>query len=217
MSPERYQKFKRVLAQRQLDLTVVMENIRKPRNFAAILRNCDAVGIHHAHAITETGFITQHRHTASGANKWVKTHCHKTIEDCIPNLKAQGFQILAAGVTNNCIDFREADYVKPTAIIMGSELFGLSDQANELADQHIIIPMQGLTTSLNVNVATSLVLYEAQRQRSAACKYATPQIPEEEQKKTLFEWSYPEIARHYRLRKQAYPELDEEGYLTIHK
>lgn len=217
MSPERYQKFKQVLAQRQLDLTVVMENIHKPHNFSAMLRSCDAVGIHAVHAVTETGDITKHHHTSSGATKWININKHNNIENCIKQLKAKGFQCLAAGVTDNCIDFREADYIKPTAIIMGSELFGLSETAKQLADQHIQIPMLGQTVSLNVSVATALILYEAQRQRDNSGNYKKPQIDQKEQEKLLFEWCYPEIAEKCRENKLTYPILDANGFLMTPK
>lgn len=214
MSPERYKKFKQVLAQRQLDLTVVMENIHKPHNFSAMLRSCDAVGIHAVHAITETGDITKHHHTSSGATKWIDINTHNDTETCIKQLKTSGFQCVAAGVTNDCIDFRKADYTKPTAIIMGSELFGLSDLAKKLADQHIQIPMIGQTVSLNVSVATALILYEAQRQRAKHQRSDQMQLDKKTQEKLLFEWCYPTIAEKCRANNLPYPTLDEQGYLA---
>lgn len=212
MSPERYQKFKQVLAQRQLDLTVVMENIHKPHNFSAMLRSCDAVGIHRAHAVTETGDITKHHHTSSGASKWIEIETHSQIETCLQTLKQQGFQCLAAGVSGDCKDFRAVDYTQPTAIIMGSELFGLSETAKSLADQLIQIPMIGQTVSLNVSVATALILYEAQRQR--ASQQQPSQLDKSSQEKLLFEWCYPAIAEKCRANNLPYPTLDENGYLT---
>ena len=64
------------------------------------------------------------------------------------------------------------DYTRPTALLLGSELRGVSAEAAALADRHAILPMRGLAASLNVSVAAALFLYEAARQREAAGLYA---------------------------------------------
>ncbi len=214
MTPERYQRLQTCLMRRQPDLTVVMENVHKSHNFAAIMRSCDAVGIHEVHAVTTNGEIAQHHQTSAGANKWVNTHCYQDVKEPMEILKSRGFQLLAADTDMTAIDFRLADYTKPTAIIMGSELFGISPQTKSAVDQSITIPMQGLVESFNVSVATALILYEAQRQREAAGFYQKSRLTSEVFKKTLFEWCYPEIAAYCRRKETPYPELDEEGYIT---
>lgn len=213
MSPERYQRLKQTLNNRQLDLTVVMENVHKPHNFAAIVRSCEAVGVAQAHASIHDGRMSKHIHTSAGSSKWVKVDSYNNIDEPLNNLRQQGYQLLTAHLDDSAVDFREIDYTKPTAIVMGSELDGISDHAAEMADQSIVIPMMGLTESLNVSVATALILFEAQRQRQAAGMYGTSQIDPETYKKTLFEWCYPDIAKHCRDKGIAYPELDEDGYL----
>lgn len=74
-------------------------------------------------------------------------------------------QILATHLSDNAVDFREIDYTRPTCILMGQEKTGITQEALALADQDIIIPMIGMVQSLNVSVASALILYEAQRQR----------------------------------------------------
>lgn len=212
MSPERYQRFQETLNRRQTSLTVVMENVHKPHNFSAIVRSCEAVGVHRAHAVYPEN-ISKHRGTTVGAHKWVEVETHSTIDEPFEQLRNQGFQLLTAHLDDSAVDFREVDYTKPTAIVMGSELVGISDHAAELADHSIIIPMLGLTESLNVSVATALILFEAQRQRMAAGLYNTPQLDDATRKQLLFEWSYPDIAKHCQKKGIAYPDLDEEGYI----
>jgi len=213
MSPERYQRLKQTLDHRQLDLTVVMENVHKPHNFAAIVRSCEAVGVAQAHAMVRDGRMSKHIHTSAGSSKWVNVDSYNDIDEPFNKLRTQGYQLLTAHLDDSAVDFREVDYTKPTAIVMGSELHGISDHAAKMADQSIVIPMMGLTESLNVSVATALILFEAQRQRQAAGMYNKCQIDPNTYAKTLFEWCYPVIAKHCNEKGLPYPELDEDGYL----
>ena len=110
------------------------------------------------------------------------------------------------------IDYREIDYTKPTAIVMGTELKGISNQTANIVDKHIVVPMQGMVASLNVSVASAVILFEAQKQRLKAGMYNSRSMPNERYEKLLFEWSYPRIARMYREKNQSYPELDADGF-----
>lgn len=214
MTPQRYLRLRQCLLRRQLDLTVAMENVHKPHNFAAIVRSCDAVGVHRVHAVTHDGDISRHHDTAAGANKWVRVETHSNIDTPLRHFRNGRFQILAAHVRPGSIDFRDIDYCRPTAIIMGSELEGISANAAAAADSWIHIPMQGMVESFNVSVATALILYEAQRQRERAGLYDRPQIHGEQLRDTLFEWCYPKVADYCRRHGFSYPELDEQGNLV---
>jgi tRNA (guanosine-2'-O-)-methyltransferase len=211
MTPQRYQRLRQCLLRRQLDLTVLMENVHKPHNFAAIIRSCDAVGVHRAHAVTESGGISSHHDTAAGANKWVYVDTYRDIQAPLALFRDNRFQILAAHVRPGSVDFRDVDYGLPTAVVMGSELEGISEAAAAAADRWIHIPMQGMVESFNVSVATALILYEAQRQRERAGLYDRPQLAGRRFDETLFEWCYPRIADYCQRHGFAYPELDAEG------
>ena len=128
-------------------------------------------------------------------------------------MKGRGFRVLAAHPGPDAVDFREVDYTVPTALMMGAELLGLSDEALSLADQHISIPMVGMARSYNVSVATALILFEAFRQREAAQMYDESRIDPEDMERILFEWAYPRIARYCRDRERAYPSLGQDGGL----
>ena len=106
-------------------------------------------------------------------------------------------QILATHLSDNAVDFREIDYTRPTCILMGQEKTGITQEALALADQDIIIPMIGMVQSLNVSVASALILYEAQRQRQNAGMYLreNSMLPEAEQQRLLFEGGYPVLAK----------------------
>ncbi len=162
MNLERYQRIQQVLKARQPDLTLCLEEVHKPNNVSAVIRTADATGLHKVHAVWPTEQMRTLSHTSAGARNWVEVDTHDTIEDAVCSLKTQGMQVLVTNLSDKAVDFREIDYTKPTAVILGSEKFGASKSAIELADQDIIVPMMGMVQSLNVSVASAIVLYEAQ-------------------------------------------------------
>lgn len=212
MTPERYQKIKKILQTRQMDLTVIMDNIHKPHNFNAIVRTCDAIGVQDVQYIPVKEGYRQLNYYAKGSQKWVEAHQYKDFATVAKEYQGKGYQLLAAHFSDQAIDYREIDYTKPTAIIMGTELDGISDETAKIVDKHIIVPMHGMVASLNVSVASAVILFEAQKQRLDAGMYKTRSMDNYRYEKLLFEWSYPRIARMYRDKNQPYPELDEDGY-----
>lgn len=214
MNPERFQRLQHVLARRQPDLTVLMDGVHKPHNLSAILRNCDAVGVFEAHAVpARKRRLKADIQISAGASKWVPVHVHESIDQAVEHLHAQGMQVLAAHPDEQALDYRDIDMTQPTAILVGSELHGVSDEALRLADRHVVMPMLGMARSLNVSVATALMLYEAQRQRAQSGLYDTPRIEEPQWTEVLFEWSWPKLARRCREFGLPYPALTEEGEL----
>ncbi len=191
MTQRRLERIRQVLSRRQPDLTVVMENVNKAHNLAAIARSCDAVGVGEIHAVSDNPRVALTHKVASGASRWVRIHRHASIREACGVLRERGFRLLAAHLSEAAVDFREIDYTRPTALLVGAELSGVSEQAGELADRHIVIPMLGMVQSLNVSVASALVLFEAQRQRLAAGFYDSPRLPAEEYRRLLEEWTSP--------------------------
>ena len=216
MTPDRFQRIHSVLATRQPDLTVCMEEVHKPNNVSAIIRTADAVGVHKVHAVWPTKAMKLHTHTSAGARNWVELETHDSMIDAMAVMKAQGMQVLATNLSDTAVDFREIDYTKPTAIILGGEKNGISQQALAMADQDIIIPMVGMVQSLNVSVASALILYEAQRQRQNAGMYEREktQLPDEVVNRILFERGHPVLAKVARRKGLPYPPLDEHGQIA---
>lgn len=210
MLPQRYHKIRQILDRRQLDLTVILENVHKPHNLSAIVRTCDAVGVFEMHAVNQ-GEVPTFSQVAQGSEKWVNLTTHSAITSTIQQLQQQGFQVLAAHLSDAAIDYRLVDYTLPTAILLGAEKWGVSQTAADEVDKHIIIPMMGMVQSLNVSVAAAVILFEAQRQRLAADMYSKVQLDPQTYHHTLFEWGYPKVAQMYRNRQQPYPALGEQG------
>jgi len=211
MLPERFQRLRSVLDRRQPDLTVLMERVNKAHNLSAILRNCDAVGVLDVHAVYPKRGLKLHRDTSAGTAKWIGMHEHTDGPSAVRFLQEAGFQVVAADPGRRSVDFREVDYTGPTALLMGAELYGVTPESLALVDVTVRIPMVGMARSLNVSVATSLLLYEAFRQRDSSGAYLTPRLDPERRRQLLFEWAYPEIARQLRDAGRSYPALDERG------
>ncbi len=213
MTPERLAIIKASLDRRQTDLTVVMENVRKPHNLAAVARTLEAVGGLEIHAITDLTSIRLTQMSAGGTKKWIKVNKHPSTDKGLKHLKQQGFQIIATSLCEKSKDYREIDYTKPTAILVGEELEGISEQAKQSADENISIPMVGMVQSLNVSVASALVLYEAYRQRMVAGSYDSRSLDEETYMTLLFEACHPKIANRCQQKKIPYPAIDEDAQI----
>ncbi len=213
MRPERYARLRAVLKKRQPDLTVLMEQVHKSHNLSAILRNCDSVGILEAHAVPPRDGLDLSLHTSAGASKWVRVRRHKSTDLAITVLHEGGFRVVAAHPAPDATDFRDVDYTVPTAVMVGAELEGMSARGLELADELISIPMMGMAKSLNVSVATALILSEAMSQRREAGLYDECRIPAERFETLLFEWAYPRLSRRYRKNGTSYPDLTPDGEL----
>jgi tRNA (guanosine-2'-O-)-methyltransferase len=213
MTPERLAIIKTSLDRRQSDLTVVMENVRKPHNLAAVARTLEAVGGLEIHAVTELTSIRLTQMSAGGTKKWMKVSKHPSTEDCLNHLKQQGFQVIATSLCETTKDYRDIDYTKATAVLLGEELEGISEQAEQMADESISIPMVGMVQSLNVSVASALVLYEAYHQRMAAGLYDSRSLDEETYMTLLFEACHPKIANCCQQKRLPYPAIDENAQI----
>ncbi len=213
MTPERYRRICETLDRRQPDLTVIMDGVHKPHNIAAIVRTCDAVGILDVHAILPKNRARMAAGTAMGSQRWVNVHKHEDSTQVIRDLQGEGVQVLAAHLSDTAIPYREVDYSKPTALLLGTEKFGVSDEAAAAVDQHVIIPMMGMVESFNVSVAAAIILAEACEQRRSKGFYDQPQIDPQRYQELLFRWGYAKVARLCDDHGVPYPELDDEGQI----
>ena len=191
-----------------------MDQVNKEHNFAAIVRTCDAVGISEAHCVPpQRSRFSVSNFTAGGSGRWVDVHTHDSSEAAIEHLKGRGFRIVAAHPGPEAVSMHEVDFTGKVAVMVGAELDGVSAEGRALADQIMVIPMAGMVASLNVSVATAVILYEAMRQRAEGGGSAARGLTPARREELAFEWSYPRVAELCRRRGVPYPVLDEDGYL----
>jgi len=148
-------------------LVVVLESVEKPGNLGAVLRSADAAG---ADAVIVCDPLTDLYNpnlirSAVGALFTVPCVACCT-EECIAFFKAKGIRILTAQLQDSKL-YYDTLMTGPTAIVMGTEATGLTDQWRKAADAHIRIPMLGRLDSLNVSVSAAILLFEAVRQRKS--------------------------------------------------
>jgi tRNA (guanosine-2'-O-)-methyltransferase len=193
ITERRRNRLEEVLRKRQTDLTIVIENVWDPHNVSAILRSADAVGIRTVYllyTIEKAPNLNRHgKQSSASANKWLEFDVFDNTETCFSALRERGFNIYASHLTEHSIGLHSIDFAQKTAIILGNEHRGVSDEACERSDGIYYIPMMGMVESLNVSVAAAVSLYEALRQRSDAGLYDVPQLGEDGVQQQLLEWA----------------------------
>ncbi len=170
MTPERKEKFRRVAARRQPNLTVVLENIHDHHNIGAVLRSADSVGLVEIFVLNnEIGLARKNlrlgKRTSAGARRWVDVHYYTDTETCFQHLRRRYETILGAQLTESARPLYDIDLTGSVALVFGNERDGLSRAVLKHCDGNFIIPQMGMVESLNISVACAVTLYEAFRQR----------------------------------------------------
>lgn len=181
LTERRLERIRYVLARRQKDLTLVIDNVHDPHNVSAILRSCDAFGVSGVHLYyTTEAFPALGRRSSASARKWVTRTRHSNADGMAAQLRDQGMQLLVTGFSETAKPLAEWDLSAPTAVVLSNEHGGVKPELHALADGEVYIPMMGMVQSLNVSVAAAVILYEAFRQRNAKGMYASPSLSAEE-------------------------------------
>jgi len=149
---------------------VVAQSIEKPGNLGTILRSADASGCHGVIVCDScTDVYNPNVVRASIGTLFTVDVVETTSEKLLPWLEAQGIQLVATTPDTEAI-YTEVTYNQRIAIAVGAEQYGLTSQWLEKAQQCVKIPMCGRADSLNVAMATTLMLYEIFRQSSNSSK-----------------------------------------------
>ena len=155
---------------------LVLDGVQDPHNLGACLRTAEAVGVTAVvvprdRACSLTPAV---RKVAAGAAELVPFVQVTNLVRCLEGLKRQGLWVVGTeGEADR--DLYAADLSGPLAVVMGAEGRGMRRLTGEACDFTVRVPMRGATESLNVSVATGVVLYEALRQRLAAAAVAKVQ------------------------------------------
>jgi tRNA (guanosine-2'-O-)-methyltransferase len=191
MSPERKERIEEVLAHRQPDLTVVMENVFDPHNISAVMRTCDAVGIQDIYVLNTK--IPRHKkwggRSSSSAAKWLKIHQFDDAEACFQVLRSRYDNIYSTHLSSDAISLYDINFKERVALVFGNEHSGVSEEIRALCDGNFIIPQFGMIRSLNISVACAVSIYEASRQKALAGHYDAVRLPHLEYQKLYELWS----------------------------
>ncbi|MES2680066.1 MAG: 23S rRNA (guanosine(2251)-2'-O)-methyltransferase RlmB [Bacteroidota bacterium] len=150
----------------RIPLVLILDRITDVRNFGAIARTAECAGVDFV-VIPSRGAAQINGDaikTSAGALHRLKVCREDNLKTTIEYLKESGLQIVSCHEKTNQL-FYDADFTKPTAVIMGSEENGISNEYLKRSDVQVKIPMIGQIASLNVSVASGIVLFEALKQR----------------------------------------------------
>lgn len=173
ISPVRFRELEttidEIVAHESQPLILLLDGISDVRNLGAILRTAECTGVH-AVILPTKGGASIHDDTiktSAGAIFNIPLVRVSHLKDAIYYLQASGIQVLGASEKASLSMF-ETEFDTPTGILLGSEGRGISKSLVKLLDGLVAIPMLGKTGSLNVSVATGILLYEVLRQRSGS-------------------------------------------------
>ena len=155
--------FKQILNERTRYITVVLEDIYQPHNASAVLRTCDVFGIQDVHIIENKNKYTINPDVTLGSDKWLSITKYNNAGDntqvALNNLKLNGYRIIGASPHDTSVSLQNFDLNKgKVALVFGTELQGLSEQALKNSDEFVHISMVGFTESLNISVSAAIFL-----------------------------------------------------------
>ncbi len=162
----------RIPSQRgEIPLFIVLDGVEDPRNLGAILRTAEAAGVHgviiperRAVGLTET--VAK---TAAGALEYVPVVKVVNIVNAIEELKKNGVWVVGTEADGDMV-YWDADLCHPTALVLGGEDSGIRRLVRDHCDYVVSLPLMGKISSLNVSVATGILLYEVLRQQRKSKK-----------------------------------------------
>ncbi len=146
-------------------LLLIAESPEKPGNIGALLRTADAANLDAVIIANPKGDLFNPNVVRSSVGcLFTNQIAVGSTSEIIAFLKEKKINIYAATLQNST-SYHTQDYTTPTALVVGTEATGLSDEWRTEATKNIIIPMQGEIDSMNVSVAAAILIFEAKRQR----------------------------------------------------
>ena len=193
-----------MLEKRTKYVTVVLEDIFQSRNSSAVMRSADGFGLQELHIIENNNKWIGTKSVSKGASSWLTLHKYRGEDPttkCIENLKSLGYRVVATSPHEGGYTPETLPIDKPIAIIMGTELTGISANAKSQVDDFVEIKMHGFSESFNISVATAVILNRLINRLDKTD--FDKGLSEEEKQKLRLIWAYrtvkdPDaILRHY--------------------
>ncbi len=181
VSNERFERMKISAGNRTRKLTLLLEDVYQPHNAAAVLRTCDAFGIQDVYTVENRHRLSISRRVDMGASKWldiirfISPGARKYVENsrrdkspdpnaasntkrALDSLKKKGYFLAASTLESGSVSIDEVPVDRPIAVLVGTELTGLSKTALEMSDVKFSIPMMGFSQSMNLSVFCAVCL-----------------------------------------------------------
>ena len=172
-------------------ITVVLEDVYQPQNASAVLRTCECFGIQDVHVIERKNKFTANPQIVMGSAKWLTITKYPSGKnstlDAFNTLRQKGYRIVATSPHANDCSISNFDLSKgKAALIFGTELRGLSNEAMNSADEFIYIPTVGFTESLNLSVSAAVCVHTlTQRLKNEGVNHS---LSEDEKEEIILQW-----------------------------
>jgi len=197
VSERRQNRLQEVLNERTRHIKIVLEDVYQAHNASAVLRSCDCFGIQDVHFIENKNRYKISEDVAMGASQWLNIYRHSSEENntksCLQELKSKGYRIIATTPHKNDKSLQNLDVSTPFALVFGTEIDGITEEACEMADEFVRIPMYGFTESFNISVCAALCMYElSTRLRETNINF---KLSEGEKDEIYLEWLMASISK----------------------
>lgn len=150
-------------------IRVVIDNLRSAYNVGSVFRTSDAAAVEHLYLCGVSPHPPNDKldKTALGAFDYVPWSYHRQAEEVVRELHRQGLAVVAVENTPDAVSYCRFHWPRPSVLVLGHEVEGISREVLAMCDHRVLIPVQGLKRTLNVATAYGIVLFEILRQWEA--------------------------------------------------
>ncbi|MDY6025753.1 RNA methyltransferase [Bergeyella zoohelcum] len=191
LTEERLEKINHFALTSSAYILPVLEDVYQFRNAAAIVRSVEACGFHKVVALQDKNSFEPNIKVTKGADTWVEVEKMPLTKASLQVIKDRGYRLVAVSPERNATSLPDFSIQQPTALLFGTEWNGVSEDALEMADETLMIPMYGWTKSFNVSVAAAICMYELKQK---LIHQKTPHfLTEEQQLELKIRWAINSI------------------------
>lgn len=145
-----------------IPVVLILDRLRSAHNVGNLFRLADAV---RAEKVLTCGYTATPPHpklkkTAMGTDEFVLCEHYETTPEAVKAMKGQGYEIVAVETVDEAESIWDAEFSKPTALVLGNEALGVQDEVLELCDRFVKLPAYGLKNSINVSNCAAVVLFK---------------------------------------------------------
>ena len=160
LNPVRRFRLEEAIRHRSRSLMPVLHGVHDPHNQAAVMRSCEALGLQEFHFIQSTAGSSLHAspRITQNAHRWIDVIEHTDFASTERDLRHRGLALYAAAFDESAVPLPEMDFTRPLALLFGNESRGLPEEIIEACDGTFVIPLYGLSQSLNISVAAAVTL-----------------------------------------------------------
>ncbi len=156
----RRERILQVVEQRLASVTVVFDAPHDPFNGAAVLRTCEAFGVHTLHVIERRESFLAAGSVTRNAHKWIDLRLYASAPAAIAELRAQGMKLVGAHPDGKLVPDDLAS-IPQLGVVLGNEHDGIAQDLMAACDETVRVPMRGMVESLNVSVTAAVLLSRA--------------------------------------------------------